>query len=1248
MRAKLRRRKTVKGFADFYHNNMEEGKNLIKQEAIKDYLLGALRDEAGRRGIEEKILLDDDFDEQLSSAEDELIDENIDRDLADSNEAGRRVIEKEIMLDEDFNERLSIAEDELIEQYLDGDLDDFETERFNQFFLKTPERNQKLRLAINLRKYAMGSETTEKIPKETTGSKEKTSWLDGLFASPVFQFASVVLILVGIGFVVWRVAFYESSVDKGLAQLRIAYRGQRPIESRTTANFDYAPVIVTRGSAPSASDNDAKRKAELLLLDAAKDTSDVGAQQALGLFYLSEKNFDDALKRFDLALKLAPNDAKIHSDIAAVYLEKAKLAKVDDRGDEILKNSALALGSVNRALEINGSLLEALFNKALILQNMPQMTDQAREAWEEYLKRDSTSPWANEARKNLEELKQQNPPSKKNKSQILRDFLDAYHRKDDARAWEIASQTKELITGVMIQQQLAQKFLEASRQSRKEEADEILSAFVYLGELEKQKAKDLYFSELASYYKNISPAQRQKLLQARQEMQNGYDLIRKQDWTLSPAVFEQAKKLYSEAGNSWEAQIAEWQIGFCLSQDRSNITESSERLLVLSSLSAQKNHRWIQVLSEGWLGSNYALSGEYSKSISFSQKALTTGEEIGDEYDVQKALNQLTHVYWLIGDTRKTLESIYKTLKFSNSHYQSPRQLQRNLLFATGGLYQFKLYDIAAAFGREEVRFAQIMGESAFIHTARTHLAMILGEAKKYDEALREIEAAFELSNSLPEETRLKQNTLTRLILANLQREMNNCGDAISNYSHAIEEYEKTSQYVIRNYEAHKGRLLCYVAQKDDDAVGQEMPALLRIFDENRQKIIEESNKLTYFDNEQSVYDIAADYYTRLKNPEQAFNYAENSRARLLLGMISDNSSQSLVLQEIQQGLSPKTQIVYYALLADKILIWHISDTSFFAAEKVVNADELTEKIQKYKTLLTTNGDKDDVSALAAELYRLLLLPIESKLETGKTLCVVADKILFRVPFASLVSPQTNKYLIENYELIYAPSATVFINQTEKAVQKNTIENETILSVGNPSFSRKEYPKLEDLPDAAREAEEIGELYNSPDDPPKVLTGGDAVRGQIVDGLGEADVFHFAGHYVANGESAQLSKFLLASGELSVEEIVQKKLSRTRLMVLPACETGIEKFYNGEGMIGAARAFMASGVPLVVASQWMVDSKSTAELMIRLHQYRRQQKMSTIAALRQAQIDLINGENTNFRQPYFWAGFIPIGGYAEY
>jgi len=121
-----------------------------------------------------------------------------------------------------------------------------------------------------------------------------------------------------------------------------------------------------------------------------------------------------------------------------------------------------------------------------------------------------------------------------------------------------------------------------------------------------------------------------------------------------------------------------------------------------------------------------------------------------------------------------------------------------------------------------------------------------------------------------------------------------------------------------------------------------------------------------------------------------------------------------------------------------------------------------------------------------------------------------------------------------------------------------------------------------------------------------------------------------------------------SNSELSNAELSSLTLSRARLIVLAACRSGVESYYRSEGMAGMSRTMLAAQVPLVVASQWSVDSAGTADLMIRFHELRQRQHLSTTAALRQAQLDLINDPSGKFSSPYYWAAFAVYGGHAEF
>lgn len=324
-----------------------------------------------------------------------------------------------------------------------------------------------------------------------------------------------------------------------------------------------------------------------------------------------------------------------------------------------------------------------------------------------------------------------------------------------------------------------------------------------------------------------------------------------------------------------------------------------------------------------------------------------------------------------------------------------------------------------------------------------------------------------------------------------------------------------------------------------------------------------------------------------------------------------------------------------------------------------VTQQSLTEKVRRYLDLVPVSiSDKrrqSELRQISQELYRLLIEPIFASLDREKTLCIVPDKTLHYLPFQALVSPG-DQYLIEQFALMYAASASAFIACTLDARNKSGARTERLLVVGNPAFDRAIFPQLQILPAAAREAQQISGFYSAP----RALIGHEAEEQAVRREIAIADVAHLATHYLVDEYSALASRLVMAKsktttgasteadGALQNFEIYQMKLPRARLVVLSACQTGVERSLGGEGALGAARPFIAAGAPLVVASLWPVDSQATADLMIEFHRQRRQLQKPTVMALRQAQLSLLNEQGERRGHPYYWASFSLFGGYAEF
>jgi CHAT domain-containing protein len=361
----------------------------------------------------------------------------------------------------------------------------------------------------------------------------------------------------------------------------------------------------------------------------------------------------------------------------------------------------------------------------------------------------------------------------------------------------------------------------------------------------------------------------------------------------------------------------------------------------------------------------------------------------------------------------------------------------------------------------------------------------------------------------------------------------------------------------------------------------------------------------------------------------------------------------SLSQNEIRARLPERSQILQYAVLGDKLIAWVVTREGVKGRAQDIAADELRRKITAYLEQIA-KADGGDTDGLARELYAILIRPVEQWLDEHSLLCIVPDKVLSHLPYGALVSPESGRFLIERYTLVVSPSTSIFIACTEEARLRNRLRGGSLLSVGNPSFSRQKFPDLPDLPSAGREAEQVASCYNSAS-----LVGPAAREDRIRSAMAGAEVIHFASHYVADEHSPLLSKLLLADagpgtsppqssdGMLQAYEIYGMKLPHARLVVLSACQTGVEQTLRGEGAIGMARSFLAAGAPLVVASLWPVESAPTAELMIKFHNYRRSGNLTSVEALRQAQQDMIRDPDAVRRRPHAWASFVAYGGYEE-
>jgi tetratricopeptide (TPR) repeat protein len=228
-----------------------------------------------------------------------------------------------------------------------------------------------------------------------------------------------------------------SDLDQGLIALNEAYRRQRPVVARLS-DLNYARLPNQRGETTEG-DYVKRDLAARLLAKAVNDNPSVASHRALGQYYLTERKFPEAIDQFNKALALEPNDAKSHINLGAALLEKGKDDIGKTEGSRSVENFSRSLEHINKGLQLDSSLLEGYFNRALVYQYMMLPRD-AEAAWREYLQKDPNSQWAEEARDNLKELEESNKRKAMTVDDALEEFRKAHEAGNDDAAWELVTQ----------------------------------------------------------------------------------------------------------------------------------------------------------------------------------------------------------------------------------------------------------------------------------------------------------------------------------------------------------------------------------------------------------------------------------------------------------------------------------------------------------------------------------------------------------------------------------------------------------------------------------------------------------------------------------------------------------------------------------------------------------------------------------------------------------------------------------------
>lgn len=319
------------------------------------------------------------------------------------------------------------------------------------------------------------------------------------------------------------------------------------------------------------------------------------------------------------------------------------------------------------------------------------------------------------------------------------------------------------------------------------------------------------------------------------------------------------------------------------------------------------------------------------------------------------------------------------------------------------------------------------------------------------------------------------------------------------------------------------------------------------------------------------------------------------------------------------------------------------------------------------------------VSGKSASLSALLWQPLENLLGNTRRVFYVPSGILHRLSFAAIpisleqtIADKVDLVLMGSTRELIPKDETIYIYDQNSAFIAGGIvyaSHSGDITAVNTVFGNRTGVEFPFLPWTEKESREIKYLLETNKYDIAFLSGSDASEERITDTLSRGAgwrIIHIATHGFfqdnteINSDTLETPSYNLglfksglvlagsdesskipadrqtADGILTAHEIIRLDLSKTELVVLSACETGLGDISSNEGVYGLQRAFKLAGAKNVVMSLWQVPDRETKDFMVSFYQNLLTHQTSIHEAFYKTQREM----RDRFVDPYQWAGFI--------
>jgi CHAT domain-containing protein/Tfp pilus assembly protein PilF len=1133
----------------------------------------------------------------------------------------------------------SVEEQDLVSQYVGRKLSSEEAEAFEEHYFGCDRCWAEVQAATELRAalQEQGSRGRESVPEPVQSRVIRGPWRNwGLLAA-----AAVAIVAVAAALLVSKGASRSRDPGTLVADLAEAVGQRHSIRARLTGGFRYPEVSRSAGAPAKAPSWKVFADAEKIKQAAERNVTAESAR-ALGLAHLFVGETDQAVGRLQEGALLAPKDARIHSDLSAAYLV---LAEQKDRPDAFVR----ALSEAETAIGIDPNLVEAHFNRALALESM-SLKEKARKAWEEYLRLDSRSEWAGEARRHLETLaaprasrsweeeeKRLDKAIESGNSVVIQEVLKSFPQ-----------QSRELF-----EQKLLPEWAEASSARPRSDSVGLLRNLEVFAREQSRATRDRMLPDITEAILKVlesgDATALARLTRGLTAYGRGKDLIDRLESQKAHLEFDESRQDLRQSGNPLSGW-ADFYRAICLyyEDDFEGSRVECERLRVFAE---EKGYGNLLGRTAWMTGLIHLVRGEVDQAVADYSSALKSFNATGEKGHVAAVESLIATGLSYLGDSKASWRHRLASLNGSEDLHDL-RRVHRLYSNAADAAMVERLPLVALSFQDEALTTAPSWKSALILMEAHLYRASILGNLGRQKETAEELDRARQSLADIDDET-IKVGESAALDAAAGELEIGSRPEEAEKILGRALDYFRHTKHSVRVPQVYLARGRAFLKSGDPDRAETDFNRGIEELE--RQRELQGQFRASFFDASRDLFselielealgrdhpDIALAYAERFRTHDDPASWSRGPGGK---GQPQAGKKNGLETASIRSQLPPATALLYFASLNDRLFSWLVTRDGVRFSQKEIGSGELVRRVAIFRSALETRASDREIRRWGSQFYEDLLRPQIAALPTSTTLVIIPDGALEDLPFAGLYDQRSRRYVIEDRGVALAPSAAAFLRARQRRIDDSAEHDLTAIAVGNPQFDQKAFPGLASLPYAETEARSVASVYPGSE----LLLGKAATRRDLLSAATRHAVIHFAGHALTNSEYPEFSRLVLApqdsrdSGSLFARDIPQQDLSRVSLVVLAACRSAQAARSQSEGPLNLVRPFLAAGVPNVLGTLWDIDDRSSSAFFVRFHTLLRSGK-GPLDALREAQLANLRSSDESVRSPANWAAFVLFG-----